>query len=164
MPLTDKKLASINATDPGLKPFRAHGGKLLLYHGWADPGVSPLETVTYYEKVVAAVTGTKTTAPGSETPAFIDSITNTQDFARLFMVPGMGHCTGGPGPNSFDAFGPLAAWVEHGRAPAKIVASHLTKGTATFTRPLCPYPMTAHYTGHRSTDQAANFVCSLPGK
>jgi len=165
MPLTDNKLASeINATDPVLKPFRARGGKLLLYHGWADPGVSPLETVGYYEKVVAAVTGTEATTPGNETPAFVDRIKDAEDFARLFMVPGMGHCSGGPGPNSFDAFGPLAAWVEHGRAPEKIVASHIANGTTTFTRPLCPYPMTAHYTGHGSTDQAANFVCSLGGK
>ncbi len=164
MPFTDKKLASeINATDPGLKPFRAHGGKLLLYHGWADPGVSPLETVGYYERVVAALTGTKATAPGHETPAFVARIKGAGDFARLFMVPGMGHCSGGPGPNSFDAFGPLAAWVEHGRAPQKIVASHITNGSVAFTRPLCPYPMTAHYTGHGSTNQAANFVCSLPG-
>lgn len=165
MPLTDKKLASeINATDPGLKPFRAHGGKLLLYHGWADPGVSPLETVGYYEKVVAAVTGTEATTPGRETPAFIDSLRGTEDFARLFMVPGMGHCAGGPGPNSFDAFGPLAAWVDHGRAPDKIVASHITEKTVNFSRPLCPYPMTAHYTGHGSRDQAANFECRLPSK
>jgi feruloyl esterase len=163
MAFTDKKLASeINATDPDLKPFRAHGGKLLLYHGWADPGVSPLETIDYYDRVVAAVTGTQATAPGHETPAFVDSIRSTEDFARLFMVPGMEHCGGGPGPNTFDAFGPLAIWVEHGRAPDEIVASHITKGTATLTRPLCPYPMTAHYMGHGSTEKAANFVCMLP--
>jgi len=164
MTLTDKKLASeINAADPNLNAFRSHGGKLLLYHGWADPGVSPFETVGYYDRVVAAVSGTKATAPGEETPAFVDSIKGAEDFARLFMVPGMGHCSGGPGPNSFDAFGPLAAWVEHGRAPSKIVASHVSKGTATFTRPLCPYPMTAHYMGHGDTNEAGNFVCRLPG-
>ncbi len=165
MPLTDKKLASeINAMDPGLKPFRAHGGRLLLYHGWADPGVSPLETIIYYDKVVAAITGTEATAPGHETPAFVDRIKDTEDFARLFMVPGMGHCGNGPGPNRFDAFGPLTNWVEHGRPPSEIVASHITNETVKFTRPLCPYPMTAHYTGHGSTDQAANFSCRLPGK
>jgi len=163
MALTDKKLASeINATDPGLKPFRAHGGKLLLYHGWADPGVSPLETIDYYERVVAVVTGTEVPAAGRETPAFFDRIRQTEDFVRLFMVPGMDHCGNGPGPNRFDAFGPLATWVEHGRAPGEIVASHITNGTVTLTRPLCPYPMTAHYTGHGSTDQAAHFLCRLP--
>ena len=108
MPFTDKKLASeINATDPNLKPFRAHGGKLLLYHGWTDPGVSPLETIDYYENMVATVSGTKANTPGHETPAFIDSTKRTEDFARLFMVPGMDHCGGGPGPNMFDA---LALW------------------------------------------------------
>jgi len=163
MPFTDKKLASeINATDPGLKRFRAHGGKLLLYHGWADPGVSPLETINYYERVVAAVTGTEAIRPGYETSAFADSMRRTGDFVRLFMVPGMEHCGGGPGPNMFDAFGPLATWVEHGRVPREIIASHMTNRTATLTRPLCPYPMTAHYAGHGSTDQAANFSCKLP--
>jgi Tannase and feruloyl esterase len=165
MPFADHKLAAeINATNPDLKPFRAHGGKLLLYHGWTDPGASPLETVDYYENMVGAVTGTKVNAPGHETPAFLDSIRRTEDFARLFMVPGMDHCGGGPGPNMFDAFGPLVNWVEHDQAPAKIIASRITNGKVTLTRPLCPYPMTSHYTGHGSTDDAANFVCRLPGR
>jgi feruloyl esterase len=165
MPFTDKKLASeINATDPDLKPFRAHGGKLLLYHGWTDPGVSPLETIEYYENMVAHVSGTKANAPGHETPAFIDRIKNAEDFGTLFMVPGMDHCGGGPGPNMFDAFGSLVNWVEHDQAPRKIIASQMTDGAVSRTRPLCPYPMTAHYTGRGSTDDAANFECSLPGR
>lgn len=164
MPLTDQKLAlEINASDPDLKSFRAHGGKLLLYHGWADPGVSPLETIGYFERVVQASTGGEVTGPGNETPAFVESIRHTQDFVRLFMAPGMDHCGDGPGPNVFDAFGPLAAWVEHGEAPREIVASHIDKGAVTLTRPLCLYPMTAHYIGHGSTDQAANFVCGFAG-
>lgn len=163
MSFADRKLASeINATDPDLKSFRAHGGKLILYHGWTDPGASPLETVDYYDRVVASLSGVKPSAPGEETPAFTGSIQQTEEFARLFMVPGMDHCGGGPGPNVFDAFGSLVNWVEFGRAPGKIVAAHLSNGSVTLTRPLCPYPMTAHYTGQGSTSEAASFVCSLP--
>lgn len=162
MTYADRKLASeINATNPDLKSFRAHGGKLLLYHGWTDPGASPLETLDYYDSVVASVSGTKAELPGEETPAFIDRIQSAQDFARIFMVPGMDHCGGGPGPNVFDAFGSLVNWVEKGEAPSKIIAARVTNGSTTMTRPLCPYPATAHYTGHGSTDDAANFVCRL---
>ena len=165
MPFTDRKLASeINATDSDLKPFRAHGGKLLLYHGWTDPGVSPLETIDYYENMVATVSGTKANPPGHGTPAFIDSTKRIEDFARLFMVPGMDHCGDGPGPNMFDAFGALVKWVEHDSAPREIIASQMTNGAVARTRPLCPYPMTAHYMGHGSTDDAANFACRMPGK
>jgi Tannase and feruloyl esterase len=162
MAFTDKKLAAeINATNPDLKAFQSHGGKLLLYHGWTDPGASPLETLDYYEDMVAALSGTPAEMPGRETSGFVRSIQSTEDFARLFMVPGMDHCGGGPGPNVFDAFGSLVTWVEKGQAPRKIVAAHINKGTTTFTRPLCPYPMTAHYTGHGSQNEAGNFVCAL---
>jgi feruloyl esterase len=163
MPFTDKKLASLlNATDADLKPFRAHGGKLLLYHGWTDPSVSPLETIGYYKNVVATATDAEPGASQDETPAFLHSVSQTSGFARLFMVPGMDHCGGGPGPNMFDAFGPLVDWVKHQKAPETIIASHITNGAADRTRPLCPYPMTAHYSGQGSTDDAANFVCKLP--
>lgn len=163
MTYADRKLAAeINATNPDLKPFRAHGGKLLLYHGWTDPGASPLETLDYYDDVVANMSGTKPELPGEETPAFIDRIKSAQDFARIFMVPGMDHCGGGPGPNVFDAFGSLVNWVAKGEAPSKIIAAHMANGAATLTRPLCPYPATARYTGHGSTNEAANFVCKLP--
>jgi Tannase and feruloyl esterase len=162
MTFADKKLASeINATDPDLNSFRAHGGKLVLYHGWTDPGASPLETLDYYDRVVASVSGTKPSTPGDEAPAVIDSIQRTENFARLFMVPGMDHCGGGPGPNVFDAFGALVKWVEKGQAPSKIIAAHMTNGSATLSRPLCPYPETARYVGHGSTSEAANFVCSV---
>lgn len=163
MTFADKKLAAeINATNPDLKSFRAHGGKLLLYHGWTDPGASPLETVNYYDSMVATVSGTQVEMPGKETPAFTHHIEDTENFARLFMVPGMDHCAGGPGPNVFDAFGALVNWVEKGDAPKKIIAAHITNGTPTVTRPLCPYPQIAHYMGKGSTNDAANFVCGAP--
>ena len=75
------------------------------------------------------------------------------------MAPGMGHCGGGEGPNTFDMVGALEQWVEHGRAPDQIVASHSTSGAVDRTRPLCPYPQVAVYTGTGSIDEAANFVC-----
>ena len=78
------------------------------------------------------------------------------------MVPGMQHCRGGPGPSEFDMVTALEQWVEHGVAPGKIIASHLTAGAVDRTRPLCPYPQAAEYTGKGSTDDAANFVCRAP--
>ena len=84
------------------------------------------------------------------------------DGYRLFMVPGMGHCSGGEGPNTFDMVAALEEWVEHGRAPDRIIASHLAKGTVDRTRPLCPFPQTAEYTGAGSINDAANFVCRAP--
>ena len=87
---------------------------------------------------------------------------NVQGSYRLFMVPGMGHCGGGEGPNSFDMVGALEQWVEHGKAPDRGVASHLTNNVVDRTRPLCPYPQVASYKGTGSTDDAANFVCRVP--
>ena len=81
---------------------------------------------------------------------------------RLFMVPGMLHCTGGPGPSSFDALGALEDWVEKGRAPERVVASHSTNGTVDRTRPLCVYPKVAVYSGSGSTDAAESFTCRVP--
>ena len=81
---------------------------------------------------------------------------------RLFMAPGMGHCRGGEGPNTFDMVAALEAWVERGQAPNQIVASHATNGVVDRTRPLCPYPQVAVYKGSGSTDEAANFVCRTP--
>jgi feruloyl esterase len=88
--------------------------------------------------------------------------TNTLDWLRLFMAPGMGHCRGGQGPNTFDAVGALEDWVENGNAPDQIIASHATDGKVDRTRPLCPYPQVARYKGTGSMDDAANFVCQMP--
>ena len=85
-----------------------------------------------------------------------------QEFIRLFMVPGMLHCGGGPGPNTFDMLTALETWVEQGRAPDSVIASHSTNGVKDRTRPLCVYPKVAVHTGRGSTDDAANFVCRAP--
>jgi feruloyl esterase len=143
----DDKLASIfNATNPDLRAFQLNGGRLIQYHGWSDPDITPLNSINYYESVINATPG-------------------TNDFYRLFLVPGMQHCTGGPGPSRFDTIAALEQWVEKGTAPDKIVASHLTPaGVVDRTRPLCPYPQEAQWKGTGSTDLAENFVCALPGR
>ena len=149
-----KKVApSVDAVDPNLQPLRQRGGKLLLYHGWSDPDISPINTINYYESVVSAIGKGKTHE---------DALRETQDFVRLFMVPGMQHCGNGPGPNQFDMLTALEQWVEHGVAPTRVVASHATNAVVDRTRPLCPYPQIATYTGNGSTDEASNFVCRLP--
>lgn len=86
----------------------------------------------------------------------------TQEFLRLFMVPGMGHCSGGPGPGTFDALAALEQWVEKGVAPEQITGTHLTKGVVDLLRPLCLYPQVAQYKGTGSTAEAENFVCANP--
>jgi feruloyl esterase len=133
----------MNATDPDMNVFFSHGGKLLLYHGWSDPNVPTLNTIKYYKSVLGA-TG------------------DASSKVRLFLEPGMGHCAGGEGPNVFDKVGALEQWVEKGVAPEKMIASHSTGGKVDRTRPLCPYPQVARYTGAGSVDDAANFVCRTP--
>jgi hypothetical protein len=159
--------AVLDATDPDLEPFAARGGKLLLYHGWDDPAIPALSTVDYYEDVIARMGQSR-----------VDS------FARLFMVPGMQHCGGGPGPSVFgqsmtapsDEPGEnirvaLERWVEAGRAPSSVVASQMGPGQPTpqaktppakRTRPLCAYPQLARYEGTGDPNDARNFAC-VPG-
>jgi feruloyl esterase len=157
----EKTGAALNATDPNLKAFAGHGGKLILYHGWNDPAISPLGTLDYFDQA---------------------STTNSdaQAFMRLFMVPGMQHCYGGPGPSSFGQFGwrpgtgpedsahdlyrALEQWVEQGSAPEQVIAARIdidekTGPRITMTRPLCAYPKQAKYKGSGDTSDAANFSC-----
>jgi len=134
----------MNATDPNLSGFQARGGKILMYHGWADPGLNPRMSVSYYEKVAERMGPT------------------TSNFFRLFMVPGMFHCGGGVGVSSFDAVTPLITWVEKGVAPDQIIGARVVDGKTVRTRPLCPYPQTAKYKGMGSIDDARNFVCRQP--
>ncbi len=150
----DQRIASIvNSTNADLSPFRARGGKLIQYHGWADWGISPYNSINYYQSVVATTNG------GHPESVFLPE---TQKFYRLFMVPGMEHCRGGPGPDTFDGLGALERWVEQGIAPEQIVASKIVEGKTTRSRPLCPYPAVAKYKGAGSTDEAASFECKVP--
>ena len=153
----DKKTAqSLNATDPDLSRFKARGGKLILYHGWSDAAIAPTSTVNYYQAVVKQL-----------------GATQTNDFVRLFMVPGVQHCAGGAGPDSFgqneaasgdpqhNIGSALEQWIEGGPAPSQIIAAKREKdGTVIRTRPICAYPMIAHYKGSGSTDAAENFACA----
>jgi feruloyl esterase len=160
---TQKKLSSVlDATDYNLKPFAMHGGKMLMYHGWSDPVVSPLNTVNQYKLMVTALTGAKPGTFDQETAAFTAANEKAQDTIRLFMAPGMSHCGGGDGPSVFDAFTPLTMWVEKKQAPQQIIASHMTNNKPDRTRPLCPYPTTAQYSGQGSIDDASNFACKAP--
>jgi feruloyl esterase len=134
---------TINALDPNLGQFAASGGKLLMYHGWADPQIPAGSSVEYYERVLDTMGGAS----------------KVRENVRLFMVPGMNHCGGGKGTATFDMLAALEQWVEKGSAPAQISAAHVADGKTERTRPLCAYPQVATYKGSGSTDQAANFVC-----
>ena len=137
---------TLSALDTNLTAFASHGGKLLMYHGWADQDIAPQASINFYTSAI------RTTKPPAQ----------SSEWLRLFMVPGMQHCGGGEGPNTFDMVPALESWVEQGKAPGQILASHSTDGKVDRTRPLCPYPQVAAYKGTGSTDQAANFVCQAP--
>jgi hypothetical protein len=154
---------AMDAIDPNLQAFQARGGKLILYHGWNDPAISALNSINYYNGVGGIL--------GKET---------AEKFLRLYMVPGMQHCGGGPGATSFgqsdiapraeadhDIFTSLSQWVEKGEAPSKLIASKYREGDPSkeilMTRPLCPYPQFPKYKGAGDSTLAASFTCS-PGK
>jgi hypothetical protein len=142
------------ATDnPNLDGFRKRGGKLVIWHGWADPGIMAEGTVDYYEKVAKR--------DGSPKEG---KYPRTQEFARLFMAPGVGHCAGGEGPQPQGLFDAVVNWVEKKQAPDTILARKSLADGGTRTRPLCPYPAVAVWKGSGSTDDAANFRCEVPAK
>lgn len=158
----DKFAPILNATDANLHRFSARGGKLIMYHGWSDAAIPPVNAINYYQSVVAKM-GAKKAEP----------------FLRLYMVPGMQHCGGGPGPNVFgqgsaalndplhDMDASLERWVESGVAPDQIIATKYKSGAdpssgVARTRPLCAYPKEAQWIGTGSTDDAANFTCVEP--
>jgi feruloyl esterase len=134
----------LSPTSPDLASFAGHGGKLLVYHGWADQNVAPRSSVKYHARLVETI--------GRQ---------RVDESVRMFFAPGMAHCGGGEGPNTFDALTALEQWREQGRAPTEIIASHLTAdGRIDRTRPLCPYPQVATYKGTGSIDQADRFFCA----
>ncbi len=163
----------LNAMSTDLSAFKNRGGKLLMYHGWADPIIQPQDTINYYYRVAA----TQAKQPAK-------ALKETQTFFRLFMVPGMNHCSSGAGPNAFgnrysahivvpgppvadaghDAFLALQQWVEQGIAPERIVATKYVNDDASqgiqMTRPICSLPTVPTYSGGGDTNDAASFVCA----
>lgn len=155
---TEKIAADLDATNPDLSKFAARGGKLILYHGWNDPAISPWNTIAYYQSVKKQM--------GDQ---------SSDSFIRLYMAPGVEHCAGGPGPDAFGQLGlhtakgpkygifdALQDWVEKGTPSAEVIATKYAsdKNTVLMTRPLCPYPKIAKYKGSGDTSDSANFTCT----
>ena len=127
-----------------LKPFVDHGGKLMIYIGWTDYH-NPMEVANYYNAALKSAGTSK-----------------GKDSLRLFLIPGMDHCGGGAGCDTFEKLGPMEQWVENGKAPEQILASKVTDGKVIRTRPVCAYPKVAKYKGTGDINDAANFVCTEP--
>jgi feruloyl esterase len=159
----EKSAADLDSMDPDLTRFAGRGGKLILYHGWNDPAISPWNTIAYYQSVQHKMT-----------------VSKVESFARLYMVPGMEHCNGGPGPSAFGQLGiptsagsqfglfdSLESWVEKGAPADGVIATKYAPGEdgvmkPVMTRPLCAYPLIARYKGTGDTNDAANFTCGQP--
>ena len=135
---------TLSAMNADLRPFVAHGGKLLQYHGWTDQQVMPENSIRYFEAVRAAVGGA------------------AENAHRLYLVPGMNHCGGGDGPSHFDMLTTLETWREQGKPPGTIPAAHVTDGKVDRTRNLCPYPEVSRYAGKGSESDAASYTCASP--
>jgi feruloyl esterase len=158
-----KTANALDAVDADLEPFKKRGGKLILYHGWNDPAISALSTVSYYDKVIAKM-----------------GQSNADSFLRLYMIPGMQHCDNGPGADSFGQVGQLVfddpqhsvdsaleRWVEKGTAPAMIIASKYAgedRQHPQMSRPLCAYPQSAKYKGSGDPNNVTHFQCAVGKK
>lgn len=153
-----------NADNPDLSAFKARGGKMIIWHGWSDPLPNPVDTISYYEKVLAFFGHPSSRGVGPSTDGHGQE-RNTEEFLRLFLLPNVGHCGGGAagGPNTLDTLAALEQWVEFGNAPDKIIASRMNGDVVTRTRPICAYPRVARFTGSGSINDASNFVCELKG-
>jgi feruloyl esterase len=137
---TELTASYLNATNPDLSAFKGKGHKLILWHGWADAGLSPLGTIKYYDAVHAR-----------------DA--SADEFVRMFLLPGVLHCGGGAGPDAVDWAAAISAWVENGNAPDQVIAKKVAQGAVSRSRPVCRYPQHAEYKGSGSTDEAQNFAC-----
>jgi feruloyl esterase len=141
--------STFDATNPDLSAFRGVGGKLIIYHGLADPAISPIGTIAYYQAVTDQMGG----------------LAATQKFARLFLMPGMSHCSGGQGPNSFDALTAVISWAEQGIAPASLLTTQTpTAADPVQSLPAYPYPLMATYNGTGNVDQASSYHPALPAQ
>lgn len=138
--------AMVNSMDPNLKPFKNHGGKLILYQSWNEAIIPPRNAIAYYKNVLAAMGGAR----------------QTSGFFRVFMVPGMPMCPGFSDPKAFNPLAAVQQWREKNIAPDKIIATHTTDGKADRTHPVCPYPQAAIYKGSGDPNDAASFVCGIP--
>jgi len=150
----DKLVAMVDRTfSPGetknpakLLPFIERGGKLIIYHGASDPAIPAARSILFYHALAATMHGSGKTAAS----------------VRLFLVPGMQHCSGGVGPDQFDTLSAIEAWTEHGKAPVSIAATTKPGATVAHSLPLCPFPQQARYTGHGELNDAANWSCAPP--
>jgi feruloyl esterase len=168
--LDDAMAARLNANTADLEEFKSHGGKLILTHGFADAQIPTLNTVAYYERLIASQKREDRRNEGEQKEA----LHRTQEFARLFLFPGVGHCRDGAGPDSAKgdlipglipkidriALDPLVQWVEQGIAPDRIIAYHVANGVQDFSRPVCPYPELPRYSGVGDATKASSFVCA----
>jgi feruloyl esterase len=168
----DAKMHSVvDSTSPDLSAFRDRGGKMIMYHGWADPLVNPRNSINYYRSVMGTLRPDNSQEADARKHGGDDegsALERTQKFLRLFMAPGLAHCSGGPGLNTFDTLSALEAWVERRVAPETLAASHTTlpfpanvstSAAGDFSRPLCAYPRVARWTRVGSANDARRYVC-----
>lgn len=150
--MADRKFPYVNHISLNLDGLIHHGGKLLIYHGWDDPDITIYNSINYYSSFVDALQRKRQLDHDA-------ALAEAEKSVRFFAVPGMGHCGGGPGPSNFDPLTALDQWVDKNLVPDKIEASHIANGLKTFSRPLCPYPQMAEYSGEGDRKDAANWAC-----